>query len=102
MVAGDQGMLAEVNFPASVDALGVRRAALHKTLVETAVEAGVELKWGHKLVSLEQDEDSVSVAFENGTRDTGSFVVGCDGLHSNTRVCLFGKEKADFTGLVQV
>lgn len=65
------------------------------------MQAGVEIKWGHKLVSLEQSHNSVTVTFENGTKDTGSFVVGCDGLHSNTRKCLFGEEKAEFTGLCQ-
>jgi 2-polyprenyl-6-methoxyphenol hydroxylase-like FAD-dependent oxidoreductase len=44
----------------------------------------------------------VDVTFANGTKDTASFVVGCDGLHSNTRIALFGKEKADFTGMVRV
>ena len=39
---------------------------------------------------------------ENGKTDSASFVAGCDGLHSNTRISLFGKEEATFTGLVQV
>ena len=71
-------------------------------MVDAAVHAGVPVKWGHKLVALEQREDHVTVTFENGVKDTASFVVGCDGLHSNTRVCLFGKQRADFTGLTQV
>lgn len=80
----------------------VRRAMLHKALVDSALSHGVEIKWGHKLVGLSQSEDSVTVKFDNGVEDTGSFVVGSDGLHSNTRICLFGQEKANYTGLVQV
>lgn len=80
----------------------VRRAALHKAIVDFAVKSGVEIRWNNKLVDLEQYEDSVTVKFDNGLEDTASFVVGCDGLHSNTRICLFGEQKADYTGLVQV
>lgn len=98
----DKSTLAEVKVPERFEMLGVRRAVLHKAIIDTAVTAGVEIKWGHKLESLEQTEDSVIVTFENGHSDTASFVVGCDGLHSNTRICLFGAEKADFTGLIQV
>ena len=52
--------------------------------------------------SLEQTEHSVKVRFANGVEEEGSFVVGCDGLHSNVRKVLFGVDKPDFTGLVSV
>ena len=81
---------------------GVERTGLHDYLVQTAKNLGAEFKWKHKFVSLQQTSDEVTVKFENGHTDTASFVVGCDGLHSNTRVSLFGREKADFTGLTQV
>ncbi|KAI0344757.1 FAD/NAD(P)-binding domain-containing protein [Trametopsis cervina] len=97
----DKGLLAQQPIPSAERLRGLRRAGFHKALVDAAVQAGVEIKWGHKLVSLEQSHNSVTVTFENGTKDTGSFVVGCDGLHSNTRKCLFGEEKAEFTGLCQ-
>ena len=58
--------------------------------------------FGHQLVGLEEHEDHVVVRFANGQEDEASFVVGCDGLHSNTRACLFGKEAAVYTGLTQV
>ncbi|OJA10194.1 hypothetical protein AZE42_12950, partial [Rhizopogon vesiculosus] len=62
----------------------VRRSEFQKLLIDTA-----------------ENHDAVEVTFANGVKDTANFVVGCDGLHSNTRTALFGKEKADFTGLVQ-
>ena len=80
----------------------VRRAALHKAIIDFAVKSGVEIRWNYKLVDLEQHEEFVTVKFDDGLEDTASFVVGCDGLHSNTRICLFGEQKADYTGLVQV
>ncbi|KAJ3559367.1 hypothetical protein NM688_g399 [Phlebia brevispora] len=103
----DKGTLAESDIPKvlrehrGVGLVGVRRAAFHQTLVHAAEKAGIPIMWGHKLVGLSQGDDYVTVKFENGSEATGSFVIGCDGLHSNTRTSLFGEEKADFTGLVQ-
>lgn len=87
------------------DAFGRRsfqRPILHQRLLEFAQKTGVSIHWGHKLESLQQDEDSVSVTFANGVQQTFSFIVGCDGIHSNTRACLFGKEPTTYTGLSQV
>ena len=104
----DPGVLAENNVPERLrekfghGLLGMKRMAVLKALVEHAEAEGVLIKWGHKLVDLEQGEDFVKVKFENGTEENASFVIGCDGLHSNTRICLFGEHTADFTGLVQV
>ncbi|OAX31354.1 FAD/NAD(P)-binding domain-containing protein, partial [Rhizopogon vinicolor AM-OR11-026] len=81
--------------------IGVRRSEFQKLLIDTAEKHGIEVKWGHQAIGFDQSEDAVEVTFANGVKDTASFVVGCDGLHSNTRTALFGKEKADFTGLTQ-
>lgn len=59
-------------------------------------------RWNHNMESLEQTADGVKVRFANGVVEEGSFVVGCDGLHSNVRKALFGAEKADYTGLACV
>lgn len=108
MLPEDKGLLAESDIPKKLrehygfGMLGVSRAAFHQTLIDAAEKEGVPVIWDHKVVELEQGEDSVTVKFEKGGEDTASFVIGCDGLHSNTRICLFGNEKAEFTGLVQV
>ncbi|KAG0706059.1 hypothetical protein DFH29DRAFT_980555 [Suillus ampliporus] len=81
--------------------IGLQRAELQQLLIDTAEKHGIEIKWGHQAIEFEQTEDAVEVTFANGAKDTASFVVGCDGLHSNTQIALFGQEKADFTGLVQ-
>lgn len=81
---------------------GVDRTGFRRLIVQTAMDHGVEIHWEHSLVSLEQGADEVLVKFENGHTDTASFVIGCDGLHSNTRAAIFGRERADFTGLTQV
>ncbi|KAI0654315.1 FAD/NAD-P-binding domain-containing protein [Cubamyces menziesii] len=84
-----------------VSVTGVRRTVFHRLLLEHAESLGIPIVFGHQLVSLEQASDSVTVTFANGKTDTASFVVGCDGLHSNTRECLFGLQEPTFTGLVQ-
>ncbi|KAF9227280.1 FAD/NAD(P)-binding domain-containing protein [Gyrodon lividus] len=81
--------------------IGTRRTEFHRLLIETAQQYGIEVVWGHQAMDFEQTDDDVRVKFTNETSDTASFVVGCDGLHSNTRTVLFGREKANFTGLVQ-
>ncbi len=81
---------------------GVKRPVLLRALIEGAQARGVPVHFGHQLVDFQQHEDNVTVKFANGKTDEGSFVIGCDGLHSNTRICLFGEEEASFTGLTQV
>ncbi|OBZ66994.1 Zeaxanthin epoxidase, chloroplastic [Grifola frondosa] len=103
----DAGVLAQSDALSQVSARfgfrlrGTRRPVFHRTLLAAAERHGVRVVFGHQLVALEQDDESVRVTFANGHTDSASFVVGCDGLHSNTRVCLFGKEEATFTGLTQ-
>jgi len=103
----EEATLAESDFPAKVKSRfgyqmkGVDRTGFRRLIVQTAKDHGVEIHWEHSLVSLEQGADEVSVKFENGHTDTASFVIGCDGLHSNTRASILGREKAEFTGLTQ-
>ncbi|KAH9920084.1 uncharacterized protein B0H18DRAFT_1096002 [Fomitopsis serialis] len=86
---------------AGFPAIGVRRPVFNRTIVEVAESHGVKIVFGHQLVSLKQEAESVEVTFANGAVDSASFVIGCDGLHSDTRICLFGSESATFTGLTQ-
>lgn len=105
----DKGVLAELDGPkrrreamGGRGALGMRRSDLQRTLVATTERLGVPIRWGHHLTALEQREQDVLLTFSNGAQETVSFVVGCDGLHSDTRKALFGEQPADYTGLVQV
>ena len=82
--------------------IGVRRSDYQRALIQGAERTGVEIKWGHHLKSIDQAEDAVTLKFANGAQEVVSFVIGCDGLHSDTRKCLFGEQPADYTGLTQV
>ncbi|MFI6541377.1 FAD-dependent monooxygenase [Nonomuraea sp. NPDC050547] len=57
-----------------------------------AVE-GVEILWGDSIASLGDDGSAVHVRFEKNAPRTFDWVVGADGLHSNTRGLLFGEEE---------
>lgn len=107
-VEEDKGILGGTDHPRRMreqDGFGmcsIRRSILQQNLVEFAQIQGVELKWGYKLEGLEQHVDSVTVKFSNDHEESFSFVVGCDGLHSNTRSCLFGEQPAEYSGISQV
>lgn len=79
----------------------VSRPKMQRRIIEFSQKSGVPIHWGHKLEALSEDTDSVTVTFANGVKETFSFVVGCDGLHSNTRSCIFGEQPATYTGLSQ-
>ncbi|KAI5118837.1 hypothetical protein M0805_006157 [Coniferiporia weirii] len=90
-------------YGAGLGPIGVRREAFQRMLVEQAAARGIPIHWGHQLTALEQvGDDEVELRFANGASARASFVVGCDGLHSGTRLALFGESAIDFTGLVQV
>lgn len=85
----------------------VPRAGFHTLIVKEAEDVyGVPISYEKNVVGVEQSDDegeeSVQVLFADGGSDTGSFIVGCDGLHSRTRIALFGKEQAHYTGMTQV
>ncbi|KIP01125.1 hypothetical protein PHLGIDRAFT_131362 [Phlebiopsis gigantea 11061_1 CR5-6] len=107
VVEEDPGLLGTSDHPKKFRESGgfgvvtARRPAMLNRLVEFAERSGVPVVWGHKLETLVQHDDSVTVTFSNGVQETFSFVVGCDGLHSNTRTCLFGEQPATYTGLSQ-
>ncbi|KAH9894826.1 FAD/NAD(P)-binding domain-containing protein [Cubamyces lactineus] len=112
LLPGNERELARTNAPAALHALsgdfgmeGIRRPLFLQALINAAHVHGVPIYFGHQVVAVEghrgAEAERVVVRFANGHTDEASFMVGCDGLHSNTRASLFGKEAAMFTGLTQ-
>jgi 2-polyprenyl-6-methoxyphenol hydroxylase-like FAD-dependent oxidoreductase len=69
-------------------ALLLPQPELERVLSERAVEYGAEIRRGHSVVALDQDEDGVRLTVEAGvgTVQVGAdYVVGCDGGRSRVR-----------------
>jgi len=61
---------------------------LERLLAELAVEHGVELRRGHELVGLSQDDAAVTAEVhgpEGAYEVTAPYLAGCDGAHSRVR-----------------
>lgn len=68
-------------------------------LLAAALPAGI-VTLGQRCVGIEQDEQGVEVAFENGTTARAEVVIGADGIHSFVREALFGPESPHFSGSI--
>jgi salicylate hydroxylase len=55
---------------------------------------------GAKCVSVSQGPGSVTLELDGGKTVPGDCLVGADGVHSQVRQCLFGKDRPQFTGIV--
>ncbi|KAJ7230218.1 hypothetical protein GGX14DRAFT_2733, partial [Mycena pura] len=81
--------------------VGVHRPTFLAFLSDIALARGIPIHFETPVVGIEQTEEYARVLLSTGETDTAPLVVGCDGLHSNVRVALFGEEKPTFTGLTQ-
>lgn len=59
-----------------------------------------QIQFGKRLRTLQQGDDVVTLAFEDGSSARFDVVVGADGIHSRVRTALFGDEYPRFTGVV--
>ena len=73
------GSSVDARFPRGVG-LGIRRTRLHEILVEHAVAAGVELRWGTPVSAIE-----TSSAIAGDSRIAFRYVAGADGGNSSVR-----------------
>ena len=76
--------------------LGIHRADLQRILLDRLGEDVVHL--GATCSGFSQDEDGVTVRFEDGRAARGDVLIGADGIHSTVREGLFGKEKPRYSG----
>ena len=74
----------------------VHRADLIEILRQGAVEAGVELRLGARVLSVSLDGAVPVVGLDSGAQEAG-LLIGADGLHSATRAALNGAEVPFFT-----
>jgi 2-polyprenyl-6-methoxyphenol hydroxylase-like FAD-dependent oxidoreductase len=76
------GARPEVGAPSIV----VKRGTLNRILRKEALRQGIKMAFGKKLHGMEMTgEQGVIATFADGTTAKGSFLIGCDGIHSRTR-----------------
>ncbi|MFD1611466.1 FAD-dependent monooxygenase [Sphingomonas tabacisoli] len=69
---------------------GITRPLLHQILTEGARDAGTRIQLGTSVATLNDRGDHVLVRFSDGRTADYDFVVGSDGVYSDTRRRLFG------------
>jgi salicylate hydroxylase len=88
-------------------ACGVKRSILNLALKSALKEASIQLIEGWKLSSIHESTDTVTAISTDGREQTGSFLIGCDGIRSKTRSILLAQHsiteaEPTFTGLTQI
>ncbi|QHV93972.1 FAD-dependent oxidoreductase [Spirosoma endbachense] len=80
----------------------LKRGLLNGALRKAAQQAGIAIEFGKRLTSLSQGhENTVTAFFEDGSQAEGNLLIGCDGIRSATRSCLFQDAvKPSYTGLL--
>jgi 2-polyprenyl-6-methoxyphenol hydroxylase-like FAD-dependent oxidoreductase len=80
----------------------MKRSALHRILREMALRQGISITFGKQLIDIAlTDRQQVVATFADGTKATGDFLVGCDGVHSRTRQIIDPNAPTPaYTGLV--
>jgi 2-polyprenyl-6-methoxyphenol hydroxylase-like FAD-dependent oxidoreductase len=61
------------------------RSALHRALHDKALEQGIRIKHGKRLVRVDEAEDGVIAHFADGTSARGDVLIGADGIRSTVR-----------------
>ena len=79
----------------------VCRGALQRVLRDRAVEAGVELHYDKRLVTVENTATGVTASFSDGTTATADVLLGADGVRSTVRTLIDpAAPSAGYTGLL--
>ncbi len=79
-----------------VGSYAYHRAELHQALLNELPAGAVVLN--HKLISVQQDENKVSIKFENQPSEEVDLLVGADGIKSIVRESLFGISTYRYSG----
>jgi salicylate hydroxylase len=58
------------------------------------------IQFGKRTMAVEQNDQGVTLRFEDGSMQRFDAVVGADGIHSRVRAAVFGDEYPRFTGVV--
>ncbi|KAK6535724.1 hypothetical protein TWF694_002173 [Orbilia ellipsospora] len=79
--------------------LRIARKDVQGALLAKVAECGIEVQFSKQLESIEQNSESITAFFADGTSVTGDILIGCDGTHSAVRKCIDPDRKPIYTGL---
>jgi salicylate hydroxylase len=74
----------------------VHRSDLHRLLSEAVPQASIAL--GKRCTAVESRNGTAGLSFKDGTSAEADVVVGCDGIRSAVRACVFGGEGPHYAG----
>lgn len=79
----------------------VLRSELHRIMIEELerIKPGA-IQLNSRCVDVKQDENGVTLTFEDGRTATADALIGADGVHSRVRKSLFGEAPGIYTGAV--
>ncbi|MEU8511340.1 FAD-dependent monooxygenase [Kitasatospora sp. NPDC048722] len=81
----------------------MRRAELYEVLQRRLGEAGIEVRYGKRLVGAEEGADGITARFADGTTATGDLLIGADGTRSTVRTLIDpAAPGARYTGLLGI
>ncbi len=78
----------------------IHRGDLQNLLLNALSDKGITLQLGRTFKNLHQGSDTVNLIFEDNTQVEHDLLIGCDGIRSQVRQCLFGEDSARFSGHV--
>jgi 2-polyprenyl-6-methoxyphenol hydroxylase-like FAD-dependent oxidoreductase len=70
----------------------LQRSDLERILFERAKVAGLAVRFGTTIASLEETSTGVAATFNDGSQESFALVFGADGVHSRVRELAFGPE----------
>ena len=79
----------------------VDRRDLHRVLDQHATHAGVPIRYGKRLVTVDEGADGITATFADGTQATADVLIGADGVRSAVRTLIDPQAPAaGYTGLL--
>lgn len=80
----------------------IKRGLLTKSLREAAIENGITVEFDKRLTDVQIPHEDMAIAyFDDGTEAHGDFLIGCDGIHSQTRRSILPNAPGpEYTGII--
>jgi 2-polyprenyl-6-methoxyphenol hydroxylase-like FAD-dependent oxidoreductase len=81
----------------------VNRSKLHRVLHDKAVEQGIGIEYGKRLIDVKEEPNGITALFADGTSATADVLIGADGVRSTVRTLIDPQAPGpNYTGLLGV